>query len=195
MPEQAAHGVIVLAAGASQRLGRSKQLVQHHGEALVRRATRLAQQTRPRATIVVLGADADAVFAAVADFDVQRVDCTDWRSGMGASLRAGIAVLPTSCAGALVVLCDQPALDAAHLDRLVSAWRTEPGFAAASFYASRLGVPALLPRSWFTDLHDNNVDRGARALLAERSDQVIPIANEALAIDIDRAEDLGVIDS
>jgi CTP:molybdopterin cytidylyltransferase MocA len=189
------HGLIVLAAGASQRLGTSKQLLRLHGETLVRRATRLGLTTKPGAAVIVLGADADAVFASVDGLAVQRVDCADWALGMGASLRAGLAALPPECAGALIVLCDQPALDAPHLHGLVSAWRANPASAAASSYAGRVGVPALLPRAWFAELMAEVGDEGARQLLARRSEDVAAIANEALALDVDRDQDLGRIDT
>jgi CTP:molybdopterin cytidylyltransferase MocA len=189
-----AFGLVVLAAGASRRLGRSKQLLTAHGEALVRRATRLGLATQPQSAIVVLGADADAVYASVRDLAVRRVDCADWQLGMGASLRAGLAALPLGCAGALVVLCDQPALDAAHLDRLVTAWRANPRAAAASSYAGRIGVPALLPRAWFAELGDAVSDGGARDLLFRRRVDVVAIDNEALALDVDRSADLTQVD-
>lgn len=188
------HGLIVLAAGASRRLGKSKQLLRLHGETLVRRAARLGLATTPLAAIIVLGADADPVYASVADLAVRRVDCIDWQQGMGASLRAGLTALPPECAGALIVLCDQPALTAEHLEQLVAAWRANPRGAAASSYAGRLGVPALLPRAWFAELMAESGDRGARELLASRRGDVVAIANEALTLDIDRGGDLALLD-
>lgn len=187
------HGLIVLAAGASRRLGTSKQLLQLRGETLVRRATRLGLETKPAAAVVVVGAGADSVYASVSDLGVRRVDCADWDLGMGASLRFGLVALPRECAGALIVLCDQPALDAPHLHELVTVWSTNPLSAAASAYAGRLGVPALLPRAWFAELIADAGDEGARKLLARRREEVTAISNEALAIDVDRSEDLGRI--
>lgn len=196
MAERApAHGLIVLAAGASRRLGRSKQLLRLHGEALVRRAARLGLETNPLAANIVLAADADNVFAQVSDLALTAVRCTDADLGMGASLRAGLAALPDRCDAALVLLCDQPALDSAHLRQLCVAWRASPRQAVASRYAGSLAVPALLPRAWFADLMNNAFDRGARALLAARANEVIAVPNEALANDIDDPADVGVIDS
>jgi len=183
------HGAIVLAAGASGRFGRAKQLLQFEGEALVHRAGRLALATAPSDVLVVVGADADAVFASVQDLAVRRVDCADWRTGMSASLRAGVGALRPECAGALIVLCDQPALDAAHLEGLLSAWRVNPERAVASAYAGRRGVPALLPRAWFADLQRSRGDHGARDLLAQRSEEVTALANEYLAWDVDSKHD------
>jgi CTP:molybdopterin cytidylyltransferase MocA len=183
------HGAVVLAAGASTRLGRPKQLVMHRGETLVRRAARLALATRPRDAIIVVGFDADSVFREVEDLPLRRIDCPDWQCGLGASLRSGVDALSADCAGVLVVLCDQLALDTAHLLALCAAWRNAPDRGVASRYANRLGVPALLPRSWF-DALDAKSDRGMRELLAQRADRIDAIADEALVVDIDLPDDL-----
>jgi CTP:molybdopterin cytidylyltransferase MocA len=186
---RAAHGVVVLAAGASTRLGRPKQLLKWRGETLVHRAARLGLATRPHDAVVVVGARADAVFAQMRGLAIRRIDCADWQRGLGASLHAGVAALSPLCAGVLVLLCDQPALDESHLAALCAAWRRAPARGAASFYAGRPGAPALLPRAWFDEL-DATADRGMRDLLAQRADRIDPIANDALAIDIDRPDDL-----
>jgi CTP:molybdopterin cytidylyltransferase MocA len=184
-----AHGVVVLAAGASRRLGHSKQLLRIDGETLVHRAVRLALTTAPADAVLVVGADAETVFAAARDLPIRRVDCIDWERGMGASLRIGLAALPADCAAALVVLCDQPALGAEHLAALVTAWRANADRGAASSYAGRVGVPALLPRAWFAELQHDARDHGARILLERRHAQVTLVANEELIHDIDTPED------
>lgn len=182
------HDAIVLAAGASRRLGRSKQLLRRHGETLVHRAARLALSTQPHDAVIVLGAGSAGVRAAVADLPIRCVECIDWERGMGASLRAGIAALATSCAGALVLVCDQPALEIAHLERLCAAWRAAPERAVASAYAHRLGVPAVLPRAWAAQLRDDA--RGAVALLEQHRERIVAVADEGLAWDVDEPADL-----
>jgi CTP:molybdopterin cytidylyltransferase MocA len=184
-----AHGVVVLAAGASTRLGRPKQLLNWRGETLVHRAARLGLATRPCDAVIVVGARADTVFAQVSDLAIRRIDCADWHKGMGASLHTGIAALSPSCVGALVLLCEQPALDESHLAALCAAWWRAPERGAASFYAGRRGVPALLPRAWF-DALDATADRGMRDLLLRHVECIEVIANDALAIDIDLPDDL-----
>ena len=185
------HALVLLAAGASRRLGQPKQLLRIDGETLVHRAARLGLATTPAQALLVLGAQADATWAAIEDLDLQRVDCPDWSDGLGASLRAGLAAVSPECEGALVLLCDQPALDAAHLQSLVGSWRHDPARAVASAYAGVLGVPALLPRAWFEALSRNTGDRGARDLLRERVDDVKAIPAPALSMDIDRPGDIG----
>lgn len=196
MPEaRAAHGLVVLAAGDSSRLGEPKQLLRHRGETLIRRAVRIGLATAPADAVIVLGAHIDAMLSQLRDLPIRHVDSEDWPLGLSHSLRAGIDALAPDCAGALILLCDQIALEAEHLDALVRAWREDPTRAAASRYDDRLGVPALLPRAWFEDLHRLDGDRGAGALLAQRSERVVAIDNPALVVDIDRAIDLHWLES
>lgn len=187
------HALVLLAAGASRRLGEPKQLLRIDGETLVHRAARLGLATAPAQALLVLGAQAEAIHDATGGLDLQRVDCPDWEEGLGASLRTGLAAVSTSCEGALVLLCDQPALDAAHLQALVAAWQRQPARATASAYAGVLGVPALLPSAWFGALSRNAGDRGARDLLRERADDVLAIPAPALSVDIDSPQDLSAL--
>lgn len=182
------HGVILLAAGASRRLGTPKQLLEFEGEPLVRRAARAALTTHPAQALAVLGANAGAVFAAIADLDLERVDCPHWEEGLSASLGAGVGALTADIDGVLVVLCDQPALSAAHLQTLVAAWREAPARPAASAYAGVLGVPAILPRAWFADIFALTGDRGARELLRACASEVNAVPAPALSWDIDYAD-------
>lgn len=182
------HALLLLAAGGSRRLGQPKQLLRLHGETLVHRAARLGLATAPAEAIVVCGANADAVWAGLADLPLRRIACAAWEAGLGESLAVGLGALSSDIDGALVLLCDQPALEAGHLIALRDAWRADPMRAAASAYAGILGVPALLPRAWFAPLSEGGHDHGARDLLRTHADQVHAVAAPPLADDIDTPE-------
>lgn len=187
---QTAHGVVLLAAGASRRLGRPKQLVVIDGETLVRRAARCALATQPLDAVIVLGHAADDIAAAVADLPLRTIVAGDWHDGMGASLARGVAALDARCDGVLVALCDQPALTPAHCAALVDAWRRHPAGAAASGYAGVVGVPAVLPRAWLVEPGALAGDQGARELLRSASREVVAVTAPELACDVDRVADL-----
>jgi CTP:molybdopterin cytidylyltransferase MocA len=184
------HGAIVLAAGASSRLGQAKQLVEIDGEPLVRRAARFALATRPRECVVVLGHDAKRVGAALDGLAVRTIVADEADRGIGASLRAGVAALDAACAAALVVVTDQLALDASHLRALCEVWCANPGRAIASAYAGVIGVPVVLPRAWFEALTMLDRHVGARDLLRMRRDDVVAISAPQLAFDLDTPSDL-----
>ncbi|HEY0178279.1 MAG TPA: nucleotidyltransferase family protein [Dokdonella sp.] len=182
---------IVLAGGASRRLGRAKQLVEIDGEPLLRRVVRALLATEPLDCVVVLGHDAARMRAAVRGLAARCVVADGHAHGMSASLRAGVAAVDARCAGALIALTDQPALDATHLRALRDAWRRAPERAVASAYAGVRGVPAVLPRAWFEEIATLRGDVGARELLRSPDRAVIEIAAPALARDVDTIEDLG----
>lgn len=188
------HGVIVLAAGSSTRLGQSKPLLLFDGEPLVHRTVRLGLKTMPADCLVICGTKPDPIGQAVADLDCRCLQCPDHELGMSASLRLGLQAVDLSCSAALIVLTDQPALDAKHLCELRDHWQAKPEHAVASGYAGTIGVPAMIPRSWFAAIQSERGDRGARELLRARSDEVIVIRAEQLARDIDKPEDLSRLD-
>jgi molybdenum cofactor cytidylyltransferase len=186
----ARHGVVLLAAGRSRRLGVAKQLLEISGEPLVRRAARLALTTSPLDAVVVTGDHAKTVEEALRGLAVRCVAAEDFDEGMGRSLAAGLRYIDPACAAALVVLCDQPALTAEHLARLVEAWEAVPSSAAASGYAGTVGVPAVLPRAWFPRLMSTRGDRGARDLLREHAAEVRIVPDDLLDVDVDRPEEM-----
>jgi CTP:molybdopterin cytidylyltransferase MocA len=186
----ALHGAVLLAAGASRRLGHPKQLVEREGEPLIRRAARVLLATAPLDAVVVLAQADPALLDALAGLAIRPVMASDASEGLSASLRAGIAALDPHCGGALVALTDQPALSVAHVLALRDAWYAAPARAVASAYAGVLGVPALLPRDWFTAISALRGDAGARALLRDRAANVTALSAPDLEHDIDAPVDL-----
>ncbi len=183
---------IVLAAGASQRLGQPKQLVRFQKETLVDRAIRLAQQAGASPRIVVLGAQADAIRATALLDGVTVLVNMDWAEGMASSIRCGMEALvrmePTA-QGVLLLACDQPTLTSAHLQTLIASC-CSTGKIAASFYAGRTGIPAAFPASVFPVLQQLMGDAGARTLLRGKTEQVMPVPFSGGEADVDMPEDL-----
>lgn len=183
------HAVVILAAGASKRLGTHKQLVTLDGESLIDRTIRLALTTHPHQTVLVLGHATDEIAASLAIQPTTLVNCTDWREGMGASLRCGIGHVDAVVDGALILLCDQWRLGAMHLQSVCTLWRSHPENIVASGYSDTMGVPALFPRRYFDDLLQIQGDEGARSLL-RRATGVRQVAAPELAADVDNPGDL-----
>ncbi len=153
---------IILAAGASTRLGQPKQLVTLAGETLLARTVHVAQAAQCSPILVILGANAEAISAACPLPSAQVVLNPRWADGLASSICAGIAVLPATCQAAILMTCDQPAVTPEHLHRLIKMTVDEP---VASSYSGRNGVPACMPASSFAALLRLRGDSGARALL------------------------------
>lgn len=181
---------IVLAAGASTRFGSAKQLVRVAGRPLLHTAVARAADVVGAAVTVVLGARAAELTGLLTHSPSSVVINREWREGMASSIRAGVGRLPSSCSAALLMLVDQAAVSAEDLKRLAGAWRRQPEYIAAACYGTTTGVPAIFPRSAFSDLLTLRGDVGARAILRRNPDRVVRVPMASAGIDIDTPEDL-----
>ncbi len=181
---------IVLAAGASTRFGSPKQLVRIAGRPLLHAAVTRASEIAGNALLVVLGSSAAELAPLLKHSAGTIVINQDWREGLASSIRAGIARLPGACAGALLLLADQPAVSAEDLKRLAAAWRRQPLHVAAALHEGGLGLPAIFPRTLFNELLRLRGEAALRVLLRRHAERLVRVAMPSAAIDIDTPEDL-----
>jgi len=187
----AAAGVI-LAAGASRRMGRPKQLLEVEGRPLLEKVVAAANAARLDDVVVVLGARAEEILASV-DFGRARVVVnSEHEQGMSTSLRAGIASLAPEVSRALVILGDQPDVNAALLDRLLDLQEASGLPAAAMSFDGLLHPPMVLAREWWAGLDALEGDVGLRAVVRAHPELVAPLPAERPGghpVDIDTPED------
>ncbi len=193
-------GAVVLAAGRSQRfraeggLEETKLVAALDGKPLVRHAAEAALGSRARPVVVVTGHAREAVEAALAGLPVVFAHNADFASGLASSLRAGVAALPPSVAGALILLGDMPRIEAALVDSLVDAFAARPqALAAAPVRAGRRGNPVLLSRALFPALARLTGDEGARRLIGEADPLAIvevEVAGDGVTLDVDTPGEL-----
>lgn len=185
---------IVLAAGSGSRYGQPKALVRFGGELLVERACRLLAEGGCDPVLAVLGAGSDRVRATATL--PRAVDNPDWATGMGSSVRAGLAAIPPGVDAAVIALADEPLVGPEAVRRLVAAWRAElPAgmHAVVATYAGQQRNPVLLTRTIFAEVSAAAVgDRGARVWLRSHPAAVIgvPCDDTGDVLDIDTPDDL-----
>lgn len=189
MSEETLHA-IVLAAGASSRFGSAKQLVRIGDRPLLSLIAGRAAEVVGHALVVVLGAHAAELSALLRHSPGSVVINRDWREGLASSIRTGVARLPASCAGVMLVLADQACVTAEDLRRLAGTWRRQPLCIAAARYGAAIGVPAIFPRHLFGELSELKGDAGARALLKRHADRLVKIPMPSAAFDLDTPDDL-----
>jgi molybdenum cofactor cytidylyltransferase len=185
-------GMLILAAGASTRLGKPKQLLQYQGQSFLRHIADVAIASPCQPILVVLGAQAKQLRSEVNDLPVMLVENQDWATGISSSIRVGLEALQTQCQSldaALITLCDQPLISVQLIQQLVEQYKLTNQRIIASEYAGIVGVPALFSRALFPDLMRLQGDVGAKRLIYQLINEVVPIAFPDGAIDIDTAQD------
>jgi molybdenum cofactor cytidylyltransferase len=188
---------IILAAGASKRLGQPKQLLVYNGETLLERAIRIAGESGAAPVIVVLGANHHQINSAIPVDHATAIFNSHFELGIASSIHSGVEAIdrltPTS-PGALILPCDQLRLSADYLRALLSTFasQTQPTI-AASAYADTLGIPAVFPRAAFPQLLALEGDKGARALLLNPPCPVIATPFDGGEIDVDEPADLDLL--
>jgi CTP:molybdopterin cytidylyltransferase MocA len=187
---------VVLAAGGGSRYGSPKALVRLRGRLLVERAADLLAAGGCDPVVVVLGAAADQVLAAarLPRTGVRTVVNPDWPTGMGSSLRVGLAAVPAEAEAVVVTLVDTPGLGPESVRRLVAAGG--PDGAAQATYGGRRGHPVLLGRTVITEVAAAATgDRGAGPWLAAHPERVrlVPCDGTGDPRDVDVPDDLAAV--
>jgi molybdenum cofactor cytidylyltransferase len=183
--------VIVLAAGASTRMGRQKlTLPLADGRPLVRAAVEQVLAADLDDVVVVLGREAEAVASALRGLPIRTVVNPRYAEGQSTSLRAGLDALAQDTEAAVVALGDQPLPDPRLLRQLVEAFRTSGLPIVAPVYRDGRGNPVLFASAVFDELRRVEGDRGGRSVIARDPARVAEVPVDApMPADIDTPDD------
>ncbi len=188
---------VILAAGQSRRMGETnKLLAMVDGKPMVRWAIEAALASAATPVFIVLGHQADLVRQALADVDVTFVDNPEFADGISASVKRGVAALPTGIDGAVVILGDMPKVGGALIDRLVAAYNPVEGRALCiPTWRGKRGNPVLIGKQFFAEVQDLAGDVGARPLISQYPELIceVDMDDDAALVDIDTPEALGAL--
>lgn len=174
--------VLVLAAGASRRMGRAKALLPLNGGLLIDHAIGQARLIGAPVTVVT-GAWYPLVRFRCRIQPSAWVSTPDWRDGMSASLKAGVASLGAYAKGVFIILLDQPMIEQEALAQLREAARSNPSQPVAADMNGKPGAPAYIPRRLWPQIMTLEGDRGAATILARSNATRIAVAGAGSDVD------------
>jgi molybdenum cofactor cytidylyltransferase len=181
---------IVLAAGASRRMGANKLLLPIAGETLVRRACGRALAAGLEPLIVVLGYESDRVRAALSGLDCLFALNSELGSSMSSSLHRGIEALPATTEVAVVMLADMVNVTEHMLRALTARAATSAAPLVSSRYAGTLAPPVLFRRALFSELLGSTGEGCGKAVVERHKANALFIDwPPAALIDVDTPEE------
>jgi CTP:molybdopterin cytidylyltransferase MocA len=187
---------VVLAAGASTRMGRPKSLIQWRGQAFVTHVVGLADRAGCRPIVVVDGA---VVLPSDVLAGATRITNGDWQAGQLSSLQEALRALSFSSdtpprRGVLVLTVDRPHVQFDTIARLVEAHAEDPSAIWQPAHRGRRGHPILYPHDVAADLLELASGETPRTLLARKDvaarRRLLDVDDPAVVENIDRPEDL-----
>ena len=192
---------IVLAAGMSKRLGRPKQLLPIGGEIIINRVVDAALNSHLDKVWVVLGHCHTEIRAAMGDrLKAPRLDLginRDYRQGLSRSLNCGVRAIRSGYAAGMFLPADQPLLDAGTINLLIERFRSSGRDICVPLCQGQRKTPTLFSRRYYDRLLRITGDTGARAIIAERPEEVLFVEIDRTDIfqDVDTPEDLARIET
>ena len=177
--------VLIPAAGASERLGRAKQLVKYKGRSLIQNSIDAANSIDPYEIIVVTGANAREVKDTVRQPPVRWIHNSRWSTGIGGSIALGATVIRPKSTGLMILLCDQWRIQVSDLQTLAETWQSNPERIVCANAEGINMPPVIFPLSCFNELKKLRGDKGARTIIDKNSHLLDSIEIENAVIDLD----------
>ncbi len=190
-------GIIILAAGASSRMGEAKQLLTVGKTTLIEHIIGIAQSTDNESITVVLGANHEPINDIIENLDITIAYNEYWATGMGSSIRCGLQ----SCMqkhsdlnAVMVLLCDQYFITKKLLVEFVETYSSSQNgknIIVSAQYGNQLGVPTLFDATLFPELLALREQQGAKKIIKKyvALDKVSPIPFPLGLYDMDTPED------
>ena len=192
-PAKSSVGLVVLAAGASRRLGQAKQLLKFEDKTLIYRMVRVGLRSVCFPVQVVLGANYLRVLKQIENLPVFIDVNPEWERGMASSLSYGLSRIKRvydKLDAVIIMVCDQPHVTAQTINDLVFKYVQSSALIVASAYGGVNGVPVLFDKKLFPRLLQLTGDEGARKLIKQIDPSAVKsVPFERGNVDIDTYED------
>uniref|UniRef100_A0A831TAV8 Nucleotidyltransferase family protein n=1 Tax=Thermorudis peleae TaxID=1382356 RepID=A0A831TAV8_9BACT len=182
---------VILAAGASRRLGQPKQLLPLRGQPVLAHTVGVARRTRLDPLMIILGHAANEIRRQVDLTNLTVIENPDYAEGLSTSVRLALRHLPGDVEAVVFLLGDQPLVEPAVVDRLIAAFCECRAPIVQPRYAEGRGNPVLIARALFPELDRLTGDTGARPLLERYGGEVhlVDVRAHRRPADLDTWED------
>jgi molybdenum cofactor cytidylyltransferase len=183
--------IVILAAGASKRLGQPKQFLEFQKQSLVKRLV-IEAKKNTETVVVVTGYGHDQMVKELNGEDVHIIENKDWAQGMGSSIKEGMRYLKSlerNVAAVILAVCDQPFVTATLFAAMIDLHKHSGKKIVACSYADSVGTPVLFERTYFEALQQLSGSEGAKKIVQQYADDVALIPFPLGVIDIDTQGD------
>lgn len=176
--------ILILAAGQSSRMKRTKQLLPIGNNTLLGTVIQHALNTKRTNVYCVLGAESEKIKSSIQKYNLSIIINREYKQGMSTSIKKGVEfIVDNNYDGVFVILGDQPLIDTNYLNKVVETFNANPNKIVATKYSNVIGVPALFPKTYFNLLKNLSGDKGAREIL-NKNENLIALSTSGL-LDID----------
>ena len=186
-------GILVLAAGKSSRMNGIKQLKKINNKTLLDITLEKLKSRYSDEIYCVLGANAAAIKSEITSKNIQFIENLNYEKGLSSSIVSGITYFKKEALnfdGIFIVLADQPGIEITYLESLIAIFKENTDRIIASNYGNKLGVAAIFPKKYFSELLLIKGDKGAKEFINQRESEVICPLTSTNFFDIDTKEDL-----
>jgi molybdenum cofactor cytidylyltransferase len=176
---------IILAAGASTRFGKPKQLLDYKGETFIRTIAKTALAVKLFPVVVVIGAVSDPITKVIGDLEVEVVHNKDWEAGQSTSLKVGVNIIQGRCSAAIFLMSDMPQVTPELLNRMKNIYVQEHVPVIVPMVNGQRTNPVLFSEVCFNDLLSIQGDQGGRAIFDRYPIRWLDVDDPRLLIDVD----------
>ncbi len=185
--------IVILAAGASERMGTAKQLLPWGNHTLLGHSMEMALKLEDNDVYVVLGANFPIIKKEASKFPVTIIENKAWELGLGTSIACAMNYLlgiDSKVDGVLICLADQPFISSNFLNTLLQNFTANKNEIIATSYKDGLhGVPVIFDKKYMKELSMLSSDKGAKIVLEKYNTLVKAIMPNFENIDIDNREE------
>lgn len=183
--------ILILAAGASSRMGKVKQLLPWGTVSIIEHLVSTSLATDANSVYTVLGAHRDQIAPKLKNYEVTVLENENWERGMGNSIAVGVEGIlnAENPDGILILLADQPLIDIGYINMMIQTFLNGNSGIIGTEYIDKIGVPALFGSRYYTDLLNLEGDVGAAKIIKNQFKDCSALNPGGKHLDVDTNDD------